>query len=265
MPGLRPARVCAVTTPLRFEPEWRTTLFAALLVPALAGLGVWQLARAEEKAALRAAFEAQQARNPARLAQLAGAPAEELAYLPVQLRGRFLQDRYFLLDNRMQHGRYGNEVVGVFELGDGGLALVNRGWVPADPARRSLPQVPPVPGEVTLRGQIYVAPGKPYLLQEQKFASGWPRRVQALEMDRLAAELGAEAGAGELFPYPVRIDAGEPGALSVAWKVVNTGPAKHVGYAVQWFAMSAVLALLYVLRGSNLRQWLGARRGGARS
>lgn len=261
------ARVRVVTTPFRFDPEWRTTLFAALLVPALAGLGVWQLSRAEEKAALRAAFEAQQARNPARLAQLAGAPAEELAYLPVQLSGRFRQNRYFLLDNRMQHGRYGNEVVGVFELDDGGLALVNRGWLPADPARRSLPQVPPVPGQVTIRGQIYVAPGKPYLLQEQKFASGWPRRVQALEMDKLAAELDGEpgAGGGELFPYPVRMDAGEPGALSVAWKVVNTGPAKHVGYAVQWFAMSAVLALLYVLRSSNLRQWLGARRAEADS
>ena len=116
-----------------------------------------------------------------------------------------------------------------------------------------------MPTEVTIRGQVYVAPGKPYLLAEQKFSTGWPRRGQAVEMDKFAAALGV--GEAVLFPYPVRIDAGETGALAVDWKVVNTGPAKHIGYAVQWFAMSAVLALLYVLRSSNLRHWLRARRG----
>lgn len=241
---------------LRFEPEWRTTLFALILVPVLAGLGFWQLSRADEKTALRDAFDAQQAQPAARLADLAEASADDLAYLPVQLAGRFLEDQYLLLDNRMQQGLYGNEVIAVFELADGGLALVNRGWLPADPARQSLPVAPSVPGEVSIRGQVYVAPGKPYLLAEQKFASGWPRRVQAVEMEKIAEELGGE---DSLFPYPVRIDAGETGALVVEWKVVNSGPSKHVGYAVQWFTMSAVLAVLYVFRSSNLRQWLSAR------
>ena len=246
-------------TRLRFEPEWRITLFAALLVPALAGLGFWQLDRADEKAALNAAFEEQQAQPAASLADLAGASAEDLAYLPVKLTGSFRDGQYFLLDNRMQHGRYGNEAVGVFELSGGGVALVNRGWLPADPARTALPDVPPVDGQVTIRGQVYVAPGKPYLLEEQRFSQGWPRRVQALEMDKIAAVLGEG-----VFPYPVRIDAGETGALSVQWQVVNTGPAKHMGYAVQWFLMSAVLALLYILRSSNLRQWLATRVNGKR-
>lgn len=244
----------------RFEPEWRLTLFVLLMAPLLAGLGFWQLARADEKAGLRAAFDAQQALQPARLSDLANAPEADLAYLPVRLTGRFREEEYFLLDNKMQHGRYGNEVVGVFELQDGMLALVNRGWIAADPARRSLPDAPKVEGEVTIRGQIYLAPGKPYLLAEQKFSQGWPRRVQALEMDKLSALLASEKP-NELFPHPVRIDAGQPGALSVQWKIVNSGPAKHVGYAVQWFAMSFVLVLLYFLRSSNLRQWLSQKRG----
>jgi cytochrome oxidase assembly protein ShyY1 len=77
-------------------------------------------------------------------------------------------------------------------------------------------------------------------------------------MDKFPVALGV--GEDLLFPYSVRIKAGETGALAVDWKVVNTGPAKHIGYAVQWFAMSAVLALMYVLRNSNLRQWLRDRR-----
>ena len=247
-----------MSTGFRFEPEWRLTLFALVMIPLLAGLGFWQLSRADEKAGLRDAFDAQQALAPARLADLANAPREDLAYLPVRLTGHFRGKEYFLLDNKMQHGRYGNEVVGVFELEDGMLALVNRGWIAADPARRSLPDVPDVSGQVTIRGLVYLAPGKPYLLAEQKFSEGWPRRVQALEMDKLSLLFADEKGS-MLFPYPVRIDAGQPGALSVVWKTVNAGPAKHVGYAVQWFAMSFVLALLYFFRSSNLRQWLSQR------
>ena len=250
-----------MSTGFRFEPEWRLTLFALVMIPLLAGLGFWQLSRADEKAGLRDAFDAQQALAPARLVDLANAPREDLAYLPVRLTGHFRGKEYFLLDNKMQHGRYGNEVVGAFELEDGMLALVNRGWIAADPARRSLPDVPDVSGQVTIRGLVYLAPGKPYLLAEQKFSEGWPRRVQALEMDKLSLLFADEKGS-MLFPYPVRIDAGQPGALSVEWKIVNAGPAKHVGYAVQWFAMSFVLALLYFFRSSNLRQWL-SQRGGA--
>lgn len=249
-----------MSTPFRFEPEWRTTLFVVIMVPLLAGLGVWQLSRAEEKESLQGAFDAQQSRAPTRLNDLAGVSADDLAYLPVRLAGRFREGEYFLLDNRMRHGRYGNEVIGIFELDDGMIALVNRGWVPADPARTALPEVTPVNGDVTIRGQVYVAPGKPYLLAEQKFSEGWPRRVQALEMDKIAAELGN--GGASLFPYPVRIDAGETGALVTEWKIVNSGPAKHVGYAVQWFVMSAVLALVYLFSSSNLRQWLAGRGKG---
>ena len=117
---------------------------------------------------------------------------------------------------------------------------------------------PPVGGTVSLTAQVYIPPGKPYLLGELTLAEGWPKRVQAIEVDTLGAALGDEAA--NLFPHLVRIDAGEPGALSVDWQVVNVSPAKHIGYAVQWFLMSAVLAVIYVFRSSNLRVWLRARR-----
>ena len=63
-----------------------------------------------------------------------------------------------------------------------------------------------------------------------------------------------EQDAGRVFPYPVRIAAGEQGALTVNWQVVNMSPQKHHGYAVQWFAMAGVLLVVYLLRSSNLGQ-----------
>jgi cytochrome oxidase assembly protein ShyY1 len=245
---------------LRFDLEWRITALSLVLFPLFIWLGFWQLDRAEEKTRLAASFElrSQQAPAPLDRALLAGDPAG-LAYLPVAVTGRFVEGRDLLLDNRIREGRFGYEVVSPVELASGeGLVLVNRGWVAGDPARLQLPEVPSVPGNVRLTGHLYVAPGEPYLLAEQELQGPWPKRLQALEMDKLVPALGAQLEA-PLLPYPVRIDAGQPGALDVAWQIVNVSPAKHRGYAVQWFTMAAVLLLYFLLRNSNLWQVLRGR------
>jgi surfeit locus 1 family protein len=236
-----------------FDFEWRITLFTVLLLPLLISLGFWQLQRAEEKAALAVAFEQKQHSSPALLSGLPTHDPDALAYLPVKLQGRYIQGRDFLLDNRMQGRKYGNEVLTVFELADGKLALVNRGWIIADPGRMSLPAVPAAPQAAELTGKIYVSPGEPYLLAEQQLGGeNWPKQVQAVDIEKMSAALGVATD--QLFPYPVRIDAGQPGALSVDWQIINVSPAKHRGYAVQWFSMAAALALIYLLRSSNLWQ-----------
>ncbi len=239
---------------LEFDFEWRITLFTLILLPMMISLGFWQLQRAEEKAALAAAFEQKQQRSPAPLSSLEDHSAQALAYLPVSLSGRYREGQYFLLDNRMFQGKYGNEVLAVFELNSGELALVNRGWVPADPSRQLATQVPPSGDNAVITGHTYVSPGKPYLLADEALAGGWPKTIQAVEMDKIA-----KAVAGELFPYPVRIDADQAGALAVDWQVINVSPAKHHGYAVQWFSMAAALALIYLLRSTNIWQLI---RGG---
>lgn len=245
---------------LRFDPEWRITLFCAVMVPLMSGLGLWQLQRAEEKTALAAAWEQRQRQRPAPLGELWEEPAASLAYRPVQLRGTFLQDAYFLLDNRMHRGRFGYEVLGILQLEGGGAALVNRGWTAADPSRRELPEVAWPRAPVDLSGHVYVAPGAPYLLAEQQLQPGWPKRIQAVEMDKLTPPATALTGDG-LFPYPVRLDPGVPAALTVDWQVVNVSPDKHRGYAAQWFIMAAVLSIFYLLRCSNLWQLLTGRGG----
>tara|TARA_R110002110_G_scaffold205066_7_gene417089 strand:+ start:222719 stop:223489 length:771 start_codon:yes stop_codon:yes gene_type:complete len=248
---------------LHFDPEWRITLFVVVLVPVMIGLGLWQLQRAEEKAALSAAFEQRQAQAPTPITTLFSATASELMYLPVSLRGDFLPGVYFLLDNRMYKGRFGYEVLGVLQLPDnGGAVLVNRGWIAGDPGRVNLPDVPAIAGPVELTGHVYVSPGSPYLLAEQQFADGWPKRIQAVEMDKLPTVLGEDAPS-PLFPYVVRIDSDAPAALTVDWQFINASPQKHQGYAVQWFTMATVLFIFYILRCSNLWQWLMARTRGA--
>jgi cytochrome oxidase assembly protein ShyY1 len=249
---------------LSFDLEWRTTAATLFLLPLLVGLGFWQLQRADEKALLAAAWEQRQSQPPVPLAQLWAEPAETLGYLPVSLAGVFVADKYFLLDNRVMGGRFGFEVIGILELDDAaGVVLVNRGWIAADPARRELPQVPSVPGRVELTGHVYVAPGTPYLLAEQELGAVWPKLLQAIEMDKLVPLVQA-IGGNRAFPYPVRIAARQPGALTVDWQVVNVSPDKHRAYAAQWFTMALALLVLFLLRSSNLWQLLRPRRNDQR-
>lgn len=244
---------------LTLDLEWRTVTLTALLLPLLFGLGFWQLDREQEKRALAERFAQRQSQPAVDVAGL-DRTRDDLAYLPVVLRGRYVPGQYLLQDNRIQQGRFGYEVIALFELaGKAGYALVNRGWIAGDPARQSLPEVTQPDTGLELRGQVYVPPDPPYLLAEQAVpVDDWPRVIQALETPTLVPALEGRLDA-PVFPHAVRLDADAPGALSVDWQVVNLSPETHRGYAVQWFAMAAVLLLFFVFRSSNLWQLLRHR------
>ena len=202
---------------ISFNFDWRTTAFTLVMMPLLVTLGFWQLQRAQEKALIGAAWELRQSQPPKPLAAQWDETPEALAFTPVKLSGELLKDKYFLLDNRIQQGRFGYEVLSIMQLDDdAGLALVNRGWLAADPSRLKLPPVPPVDGRIELTGHVYVAPGEPYLLAEQQLGEEWPKLLQAIEMEKIMPLVGQINGQ-RVFPYPIRIAAGEPAALTVDW------------------------------------------------
>lgn len=239
-----------------WDPEWRIVLLAVLLLPLFIGLGFWQLSRAEEKREVGARWAQQRLLPPVPLASL-GRDVGELAYRPVTLRGEFLQERDFLLDNRTRQGRYGVDVLTPMRLESGELVLVNRGWMPGDPSRRELPRVAPVPGEQALQGFVYVPPGESYTLGEIAAGEGWPQLVQAIDLPTLGDLLGEP-----LWPYTVRLSMDSPAALLADWPLVSAQPEKHEAYAAQWFAMALVLALFALWRNSNLPELWRVRRAG---
>ncbi len=245
---------------LQFQIEWRTTVFTAILLPVLVFLGFWQLQRAEEKAQLAQAYEARGQMPPAQFApQLARQSESNLRYLPVRLRGTYLPDSDILLDNRIQQGRFGYEVVSPFRtFGGEDVVLVNRGWIEGDRSRQILPTIPRPEGEVIVEATVYIPPGEPYLLADQVYEGQWPLRLQAIEFDKLTPLLSDKTGA-TVFPHLMRIQPDQPGALSVSWQVINVSPGKHQAYAVQWFSMAVALLLLFVFASSNLWQWIRNR------
>lgn len=244
---------------LKLDLEWRTTLMTALLFPGLIALGFWQLDRAEEKTDI-AARESQRAAGAAvNLDELLEIAEKDRAYRKVTIRGHYVAEAVVLLDNQMRDGRYGHDVYGLFlDEPSEQYLLINRGWVPGDSSRRSLPNVDVPSGDFTLQATAYVPPGEPYLLAEDQFADrAWPLLVQTASSQALREFLQGGLP-GKLFATELRLTPANPTGFRRDWPVVNVSPEKHQGYALQWFTMAAALLLFFVFRSSNV---LSLRRG----
>ena len=225
----------------RFRPGWLPTLVVFALLPLLVWLGFWQLSRAEEKRALLAAFEQRRTAAPVPYSALERL-AEPASYTRVSLQGTFDAAHSVLLDSRTHEGVAGVELLQPFYDQPSGLwLLVNRGWLPW-PDRRIAPQFTTPDGPLKLTGWLYVPPGDGFLLKQTE-SSGWPKLVNTVDAPALWHVLG-RGGA----PYQIRLDAGAE-AYQVEWPIVAMDPQKHLGYAVQWFAMALALLALFVYFG----------------
>jgi surfeit locus 1 family protein len=238
---------------LRFRPDWKTTVLAALLMPCLLMMGFWQLTRAQEKRELKAVFEQRKVQAPVAITELQ--EGQDLRYQRVRLNGEFVNDRNLFLDNKIHRGQFGYDVVSLFKLsGVDTFILVNRGWVPGDRSRRTLPTIETQSGVLEISGEIYVPAGKMLSLGSDN-ASDWPRVVQSLDINALTEETGLN-----LFPYSVRMNANMTNAFLPNWVVVNVQPEKHIAYAFQWFAMATTLVIIALLANTNLWSLIKQRK-----
>ena len=215
------------------------TLAALLGIALTLGLGFWQLSRAAGKIALQDTMDARQ-----HLPMLDGATLRDPAlaadnlYRPVRLRGEWLAQHTVYLDNRQMQGRQGFFVVTPLLLeGSGQAVLVQRGWAPRNFVDRT--QVPPVAtpaGPVEVTGRIAPPPGKLY----EFVASATGAIRQNLDLQQFSGEIGRPLAAVSV------LQSGPPAdGLTRDWPRVNLGVDKHYGYAVQWFALGGLIALLY--------------------
>ncbi|WP_193163489.1 SURF1 family protein [Microbulbifer hainanensis] len=222
--------------------NWPLTLLSAVLLPLLIGLGIWQMHRADEKAALNAAIDARlsmQPQNPAELTALQ-------AYTPVRLLGYYSGEPYYL-DNRTRSGKVGYEILQVFIAGEQRW-LVNRGWVAAGSDRGRLPEVHwPLAAKV-ITGFLY--PVADAQGQGSSADGATAARIQSLNSD-LTSRLNLAQPL-----WTIRLSADSDTALVTDWQLLPSPPQRHTAYAVQWFAMAIALVLLWLFAATNIRERL---------
>ena len=228
---------------LRLPP--RRVVPTLLLVPALAllvWLGTWQVHRAESKRLQTAAFESAGSVLPA--LPPAAAPAR---YSRVRLEGHYLPGRQVLLDNMTRAGRVGYRVLTPFATPEGITVLVDRGWVPLGTSRAQLPDVAVGGGARLVSGRLDELP-RAGIDAPPGAGSGWPRVLNYPRLATLEAVLGTA-----LYPRLVLLDPEGADGYVREWHPTGLSYERHLGYAVQWYALAATLVVLYLVVGLRQR------------
>ncbi len=219
-------------------------------------LGNWQLDRAALKVSLQQAAETASEAKSIPLSAVDNMTTASDSYRRVSLTGRFDGKRQFLWDNRTYKGRAGFEVIVPFQVESGSWVLVNRGWTAPGSSRAVLPEVAlPVSRQDVIIEGFLSRPSKGFASGDAVAVEGsWPRLLQFFDYDAIAQALGAPVISTVVQAQSLSADGLDttvptpgPEWLIANWQPAASGPAKHYGYAFQWFAMAIALSILFVI------------------
>lgn len=223
-----------------FRPAWWITLPVFAVCALTASLGVWQYQRGVQKQTLLDSL-AMAATQPAVMLQRDSIAGE----YPVraQAQGHYDVAHQVLLDNQTHEQTPGYHVWTPLRLTDGGVLLVNRGWLPANPDRSVLPELPTPKGEVAVRGLWRALPEPGLRLAHATTETEFPAVLTYPDRAQLRQRLGFDVSAGILL-----LDPGVDGGFVRDWQSTFVGfpPSRHYAYAAQWFALCATLLFLFI-------------------
>lgn len=224
-----------------FRPRKLTTLVLVLLACLFALLGTWQEKRAVEKAAL------EQQHRAAGALPLKTAMEQQSRFASIDVNGRYDTSRHILLDNQIWKGRAGVYVFTPFYTTGDKVILVNRGWLPLAPDRKTLPEIPTPQHEIILKGMLNTlpVPGRILGSADQLQQEQWPQLVTYLNLSDISGSLGVT-----LEDWVIQLSRSESSGFDGReWKPVFLSSSRHKGYAFQWFALVAACVAMWLFLG----------------
>lgn len=219
-------------------PSWLPLVVGGLFVALFASLGAWQISRGLDKRSDEQLFRDETGFSSWHDGM------EVRPYQRIKATGHYDGDRQVLLENITLTTRYGVYVITPLAGLEGEpVLLVNRGFIdkPAtesvDPALLEVPNT-----RVTVRGRVGILP-RAGMKMGDAFTpgDGWPKSAVFPSFDEVAAALGSD-----VQPFVLLMDSEEAHGFHRVWAPSGIGPGKHFGYALQWFAMGAVLSGLLI-------------------
>ena len=229
-------------------------ILAIATIIGFARLGYWQLDRMHEKQAmLDAAAEALQPKAAQPLL-LASDPGRGQGYDWATGSG-VMANATVWLDNQVHDGTPGLRMYCVLLPDDGVQALLlDAGWWSLD-GKRDLPKFGCPVGVQQVRGLLAPPPSSGLLHGDAMVPSG-PHRWLATRIDPLAIARELKLSAG-IAPRALRLDPARnkgdagvmlvPGVRDLAILPNTLTPARHLGYAVQWFGLALTVLVVAVV------------------
>ncbi len=226
---------------------WMLWPLALLVAVTFSALGMWQLGRMQQKQAMLDAVQQVLQQRQVRPLALAAAPARARDYDWAGGRGQFTDAPAVLLDNQQHADRAGVRVYRVFQPDTAAATplLVELGWLPL-PGDRTLPRVPRPQGQWQVSGLLAPPPAHGVMAAVAVAQPGGVVLTTGLDAPSLPADLAQPSLAPRVLKLDPTIALGYARDLDI---LPNTlPPERHLGYAVQWFALAlAVLATALLL------------------
>ncbi len=229
-----------------FRPGFIPTLAMLPLLALLLWLGQWQWNRAAEKQTLLDRWAGQALLAPVALPTAPdGNTTATAQFLRVFASGVYLPGSQVLLDNQTRGGKAGYRVLTPLLLADGSALMVDRGWValPGN-ARDRLPNVAISSANRRVQGRLdhfrqaalREATGPLLAVRDNR-----PRVMNYPDSAAVSAAIGRP-----VYPLVLLLEGTEPdGFVREDAPTLSFGPERHVGYAIQWWALAVTLVLLW--------------------
>jgi len=217
-------------------------------------LGIWQIARLQERRQFNARVREALAAPPAPLEALlpAGVDPDAVRYLRAEATGRYDVSREVVLFGRTLDGQPGNHLLTPLVMEDGTAVVVDRGWVPLDVTTAGTPAAAPPSGTVSVVGVLLRSEG------------GRPGPIGTTTSP--ASTLGKIDLARIQAQVPYRIEPvylllrqqspAQPSTLPRPAPLAPLSEGPHLGYAIQWFTFAAIALVGFVILA--LREGRGA-------
>ena len=226
-----------------FRPRFWPTVIALIMMAMTAGLGTWQVHRLAWKTDLLAKIAARMNGDAVPLpADISDPPG--WAFRHVHVAGHFDPARALWLYGRTHDGKAGIHLLVPLVRAEGDAVLVDRGFVPFDHASE-LAQYRPAGGDAEIDGIVREPePGGLFVPANQPDKNIW-YSVDVPAMSKVAQRPLA----------PIYIAAKSDG--SAGWPAATGGTEgtgirnEHLNYAIFWYSMAAVLAVIYVMSSRN--------------
>ncbi len=249
----------AAPSPRRPRLLW-PALLSILGVAILCSLGSWQIARMSEKRAFIERLTAQAAGAPAAMpasASWASLDPVALDLTRVSAKGTFIDGPFAGVRTTIAAGErgtrqlagFGRWIFQGFRLDDGGVILVNRGFVPEG----RLGDAEPASGPATVTGFLRAAEARGSFTPADLPAQ---REFYTRDPAAIAASLGLGAAAPFYLEAERQGDGLTPPAGVDAKELIARIPDNHLSYALTWFGLALTLIGVFAAFA-----WQGRRKG----
>ena len=213
----------------------------------LVSLGLWQLERADQKRTIEAAILNANTGPVELIAN--GRELLDKEYYDVRLQGNYLSNKQFIYDNQIVDQVSGYYVLTPFILTDQlGVILVNRGFIPWNGQRERLADIAVDLASREIKVQVS-SPIKRMELKATDVSRQFPVLIQAIDFDVLE-----EVSKLKFVKVVGLLDPSSSDGYVRKWEPYTGSIEKHIGYAIQWFLMALVLAIIGLRIGLKRRK-----------